>query len=226
MPPMIAIRRNLVTNGWPSVLQTSPHEALARLFVLLANKLRGNQAGNKIDTSTDFAVLGMAELYNDPYLRQWRRFDRVPKPVERLMLRLGVLGVVFLAACDAPNPDDALRAMILDIEAATESRDTGFFREVIAESYQDSHGNDRERAIDVIRGFFLVNSRIEAIVRVQDVILDGAQSAEVSLQLALLSEAGGRSLLGVDGDFYFVDLEFLRIGGDWRIIGAGWRKAL
>jgi hypothetical protein len=141
------------------------------------------------------------------------------------MIRLTFLGLLLLAACDAPNPDEALRALIEDMEVATESRNTGFFRDIIADSYRDSRGNDRQQIINVIRGFFLTNSQIEAIVRVQDVVLDGMDSANVTIQAALLSEAGGRSLLGVDGDFYVAEFEFLRIDGDWRIIGGSWRRA-
>jgi len=107
------------------------------------------------------------------------------------------------------------------MEEAAESRNTGFFRGVIAESYRDPRGNDRERIITGIRGFFLANAKIEAIVRVTEVRLDGLASARVVLQLALLREPGGRSLLGFDGDLRTVELEFLRDDA-WMLIGAQW----
>jgi hypothetical protein len=135
-----------------------------------------------------------------------------------------VLVLALVAGCDAPNPDETLRAMLEEAEVATEERNTGFFRRVIARSYQDARGNDRESLINLVRGFFLTNTQIEALVRVDDVQLDGEDSAKVSIQVALLSEDGGRSLLGVDGDFYSIDLEFLRIDGDWQVIGSGWRR--
>lgn len=131
--------------------------------------------------------------------------------------------VLTLSACSAENPDEALRALIADMETAAESRDTGFFRGVVADSYRDARGNDRDRIIDLVRAFFLTNSSIEAVVRVDDVSLDGSDSADVELQLALLSSASGRSLLGLDGQLRRVDLEFLRIDGDWMLIGADWR---
>ena len=142
------------------------------------------------------------------------------------MVRIALLVALLLSACDAENPDDELRALMQDMEVATESRNTGFFRGIVAESYRDARGNDRERLINLIRAFFLTNSKVEAIVRVQEVSLDGDASAEVTLQTALLSETNGRSLFGLDGDFYTVELEFLQTGGDWMLIGADWRSAL
>lgn len=141
-----------------------------------------------------------------------------------MRLRVALLLAVLLTGCGAENPDAEVRAMIEDMETAVEARDTGYFRGVIADSFRDARGNDRGRIIDLIRGFFLANPRIEAIVRVEDVTLDGPDSARVTVQAALLSAAGGRSLLGVDGDLYSADLELLRIDGEWRLIGADWRS--
>lgn len=137
------------------------------------------------------------------------------------MLRALILAAVALSGCAAENPDAELRELIAAMEEAVEARDTGFFRGVIADSYRDTRGNDRQRLIDAIRGFFLTNPRIEAVVRVSEVRLDGAASAEVVVQVALLRESGGASLLGFEGDLSTVELEFLR-DGDWKLIGAEW----
>ncbi len=143
-----------------------------------------------------------------------------------MKIRLALVLVMLISACDAENPDEELRALLIDMEDAAESRNTGFFRGVVADSYRDGRGNDRERLIGLIRGFFLTNANVEAIVRVQEVTLASPESAEVALQAALLSGNGGRSLFGVDGDFYLVELEFVQFGGDWMLIGADWRPVI
>jgi hypothetical protein len=137
------------------------------------------------------------------------------------MIRTMLLALVALSGCGAPSIDEELRALISEAETAVESRNTSFFRGVIGDSYLDSRGNDRDRLIDAIRAFFLTNSQIEAIVRVQEVRVDGPDSARIVLQVALLRETDGAPLFGFDADLRTLELEALR-NGAWEIIGAEW----
>lgn len=123
--------------------------------------------------------------------------------------------MIGLLACGERNLDDELRRFVEATLGATEARDTGYFRDIVAESYVDSRGNDRDHIIDLVRGFFLVNAQIEAAATIVDVVWDGAESARLVLDAR------------IDGNMSTVtqrlEIELLRDGSAWTVIGARWQ---
>ena len=134
------------------------------------------------------------------------------------MLGAGVQG------CAPRDPDGELRAVIEAAESAAEARDTGFFRELLSASYVDARGRRRDDVINLIRGFFLVNSTIEVVNRIDEIVLAGDDAATVTLQAAVVGHAPGRSVLGLEADIYRIELELVREDDAWRVIGADWRE--
>lgn len=132
---------------------------------------------------------------------------------------------LWLAACTADDPAAALEGLVRDAAAAAEARQTAFFRDLLAESYGDAHGNDRERMIDFIRGYFLANPSIDVFSRVESIELAGADAAEVVVLAGWLARRPGEGLLaGFDGRLYRLELELIQTGGGWRV--ARWERAL
>jgi hypothetical protein len=119
-----------------------------------------------------------------------------------------------------------LRALIERAEAAVEARDTGFFRSLISADYADRRGQDRDDVVNMLRAYFLLNQRIEVVNRIEAIELFGDDAASVKLQTAAVGLAEGRSILGIDGDFYRIELELGREGDGWRVIGADWNRML
>lgn len=135
--------------------------------------------------------------------------------------------VLLLSACANQDPESALAQLVESAEAAAESQDTSFFRGVIAESYVDNRGNDRERVVNLIRGYFLTNRDIDVVARIQSVELQGRDAAEVVVLAGILGRRPGEGILqGLDGRLYRVELELVESGGDWRVIGASWERSL
>jgi hypothetical protein len=135
--------------------------------------------------------------------------------------------LMMLGACAAEDDNAALMRLVADAAAAAEARDTGFFRGLISERYSDARGNDRDRVIGMIRGYFLSHESVEVVTRVNAIALRGTDAAEMAVLAGILGQrAGARLLGGLDGRLYRLDLEFVREGGDWRIIGAQWERSL
>ena len=135
--------------------------------------------------------------------------------------------VPILTACGAADPASELRDLIESTEMAAEERRTSHFRALLSESYTDARGNDRERMIDIVRGYFLTHQSLNVITRIESIELIGADVAEVSLVAGVLGQRAGASLLGgLEGQLYDLELELVRDGGDWRIIGARWKRSL
>ena len=146
--------------------------------------------------------------------------------MSRLWPLICVLAAI-VTACGTEDTAAELERLIEETELAAEERDTGYFRSLISERYFDSQGNDRERMIDVIRGYFFTNQSIEVVMRVKSIALIGAGTAEVSLLAGILSQRAGATLLnGLDGRLYDVELEFVLDGRDWQVIGARWERSL
>jgi hypothetical protein len=135
--------------------------------------------------------------------------------------------VLLLSACAAEDPESALVQLVDAAERAAESRDTGFFRDYVADSYADSRGNDRARIIDLIRGYFLVNQNIEVVTRIESVDLVGRDAAEIVVLAGILGRRPGEGILqGFDGRLYRLELELVEAGGNWQVIGASWERSL
>ncbi len=136
--------------------------------------------------------------------------------------------VACCVSCSAADDEEAeLRLLVDSAENAAEERQTGYFRSLLAESYTDNRGNDHERLIDILRGYFLMHPSLEIVTRIDTIELLGADAAEISLLAGVVGQRTGGALLGgVDGRLYDLDIELVRDGSDWQVIGATWDRAL
>jgi hypothetical protein len=135
--------------------------------------------------------------------------------------------LALVAGCAASDPEAEIRALLAEVEEAAEARDHGFFADVLAASYRDAQGNDREQALRAVRGYFIANQRVEIVSRIDEVALEGADAARAVVHAGMLGRRAGASLAGgLDADLYRFELELVKDGGNWRIIGARWNRAL
>ena len=101
--------------------------------------------------------------------------------------------VAVLAACAEPSLDEELRAFVDATVAAAENRETGYFRGIVADSYIDGGGNQRDRVIDLIRGYFFLNNRIDVEADVVEAEWNGPDSVRVVLLAASRASLSARS---------------------------------
>jgi hypothetical protein len=137
------------------------------------------------------------------------------------------LAAALAAGCGAGDPEADIRALLAAAEEAAEARDAGFFGDLLGEAYRDSRGQDRDEALRMVRGYFIANQRIEIVSRVDEVVLEGKDAARAIVHAGMVGQRTGAGLLsGVEGDLYRFELELVNDGGDWRIIGADFGRAL
>jgi hypothetical protein len=156
--------------------------------------------------------LGGAALYN-------RRM--------KMLSTAAAVAAAVVAGCGTSDPEAQIRARLAEAEAAAEARDVGSFGDLIGDGYRDRQGYDRAELIRMLRGFFLANQRVEIVSRVDEVTLEGADAARVVLHAGMLGQrSGADALAGIDAHLYRFELELVNEGGDWRVIGAQWARAL
>jgi hypothetical protein len=137
------------------------------------------------------------------------------------------LAAGLLAGCRGGDPEREIRQLLAAAAEAAEARDGGFFAEVIGTSYRDAYGNDRAELVRTVRGYFLANQRVQVVSRIDEVMIEGGDAARATVHAGLIGQQTGAALLGgLGGDLYRFDLELVNDDGDWRIIGATWRRAL
>lgn len=134
---------------------------------------------------------------------------------------------VFATGCAASDPEAEIRALIGAAEQAAEARDVGFFSAVLAESFRDGRGDDRDATIRALRGYFIANQRIEILSRVDEIVIEGGTAARVVVHAGMVGRRAGAAVIdGIDADLYRFELELVDDGGEWKVIGADFGRAV
>ena len=87
-----------------------------------------------------------------------------------------------LAGCgDADSPEQQVRAVIDEMEAAAEARDVGELMEHLSEDFRDVNGMGAEEAARYARGYFIANQSVHLVTRVERIEFptDGEARARV-----------------------------------------------
>lgn len=137
------------------------------------------------------------------------------------------LAAALVAGCGSSDSEAEIRALFAAAERAAEARDAGFFGDIVGEGYRDSRGNDRAELVRTLRGYFIVNQRIEVVSRVDEIVLEGGDAARAVVHAGMLGQrSDGDLLAGVNADLYRFEIELVNDDGEWQIIGANWDGAL
>src|SRR4051812_2282744 len=127
---------------------------------------------------------------------------------------LGLIAVTMLAtACGKQSSDEEqVRALIDDVEAAAEARDTSDVLEHVADNFTDSAGLDKAQLQNLLRGYFLAHPKLELLVNVESLEfpVDGLAQAVISLATVELT----------DPDLQRLKVEFRRSGSSWQVVRA------
>ncbi len=131
---------------------------------------------------------------------------------------------LLLAACGAGSegPEAELRAWVDAMHAAAEDRDRREIVSHISAAYADARGNDRDRINDMLRAYFLRQSKVAVIPSIGEIRVIGESAAEMTLTVGMAGQ--NDSLLGVTADAYRFELELEKDGGDWHLISARWAE--
>jgi hypothetical protein len=132
-------------------------------------------------------------------------------PVRTLPFTLAASLSLVLAACGSRSSDEEqVREVISKMEIAAEARDTGDVLAFVASDYTDSSGLDKTQLQNFLRGYFLLNPKIELLVSI----------GEMDFPVAGLS----RATIGVTslpaGDRASFQVELRQEGGEWRVARA------
>lgn len=116
-----------------------------------------------------------------------------------------------LAACGSRSTDEErVREVIATMETAAEARDASEVLAFIAADYTDSAGLDKTQLQNFLRGYFLMNPKIELLVNISELELPVPGLARINVGVTSLP-AGDRARFAV---------ELRQEGGEWRVVRA------
>jgi len=132
--------------------------------------------------------------------------------------------VALAAACGKDNaPEEEIRALVDEAEAAAEARDAEALRDLVADDYADPAGRDAGDIRKYLHGYLALHPSLNLITRIDSIELEGTEMARVEVTVGMLGRtAGDDAGWDLAGDIYRLDLRVAREdGGDWRLIRAG-----
>ncbi len=132
------------------------------------------------------------------------------------------LTMILLSACGdrASDPEAELRDWVARGEAAAEEKDRGGLLDMIAESYVDGRGNDRNDLDNILRAYFFRQQSIALLIGIDDITFYDDTAAMLTLSVGMAGTNGGA--LGFSADAYQFELELQKPDDEWLLIGARW----
>ncbi len=134
------------------------------------------------------------------------------------------LAVLCLAGC-GESPQDAeaeIRSWLKAGEQAAEEKDRRALMNMVAPGYSDARGNDRRAIEGILRFYFLRQSSVALLTKVDSLEVFDDTAAEVRMTVGM---AGSNDApLGFSADAYRFALELELIDDEWQLISARWGR--
>ena len=155
------------------------------------------------------------------------RKHRQGKGLGTALLSIALLGLCACAS-EPPSPEEQVRAVIAQAEAAAERKDLDALKALIAERYSDEYGNSKQNVTSLINLYFLQNRSIYLFTRTDTLAFADSMQARASLLIAMAGQPiGDASVLSLArAALYRFDFTFADEGkGEWKVTRAAWQRA-
>ncbi|MDH4109796.1 MAG: hypothetical protein OEW35_16030 [Gammaproteobacteria bacterium] len=135
------------------------------------------------------------------------------------------VALLSVAGCsdESSSPEAEVRAWLAAAEAAAEERDRSALLDLLADSYADGRGNDKEAIGNMLRVYFFRQQSVSLLTRVEEIRVHGDSAAEVDMFVGMAGTTN--TAFGIRADAYDFALELVKDDGDWLLIGARWGEA-
>jgi hypothetical protein len=125
------------------------------------------------------------------------------------------------------TPEERVRAVLAELEAAAEARDVGLLKPHVSEAYKDENGNDRRAVLGMATAHFMRNQSVYLLVRLSDLQLLEPGRAQVDAFVALAGRPirDKAALPELHADLYRFGFALRDEDGEWRVTAADWHPA-
>ena len=148
-----------------------------------------------------------------------------PMPALRNCLVAGAMAAVLLSGCGREEgPEQQLRAVVAEAEAAGEARSPRAVLKLLAPDFRAGDGADTATLERYLRGWFLAHPSVHLLTRVERLELLADDLAEMDVTVAMLGSEADASF-DLAADVYLVELTLAREGDEWLVTRADWKPA-
>ncbi|MCP1728265.1 hypothetical protein J2T60_002265 [Natronospira proteinivora] len=127
----------------------------------------------------------------------------------------------------ADDPEQRIRALIVDAEQAAEAGSTRRVMRHVSEAYRDEAGRDKSELRNLVRAYLFQQDSLQLVTRIRHIEVATAYRAHAEVQLGLAGDAAerARSMTGLNANNLQLQLTFDREADDeWRLIRADWSR--
>jgi hypothetical protein len=144
----------------------------------------------------------------------------------RPLAAASLLVIALVSACSR-TPTDPVAALLVELEAAAETRDAARFVERLAPAFRGAHGLGRAEVLAQLKRYFAAYESVAIDVYGVEAERDGPAAR---VQCVVEFSGRARQAFGLDGLLppsaaYQFDLEVADEDGIWRVRGATWAPA-
>ena len=151
-----------------------------------------------------------------------------PAPAARRAGFLFAVLCVLLAACGPrETPEQQVRAVIAQGEAAAEERDLSALMRLVSPRFQDANGGSAVELTRTLRGYLISHPSVYFLTRVESVEFPFKDMARVRLTVGTLArKATAGDTLELAADVHDVTLELQLERGEWKVTRAEWQPVV
>lgn len=128
-----------------------------------------------------------------------------------------------LAGCARPDPEQALRERVGELQAAIESKDAAAVQQFLAPDFVGNEGMDRRQARAMATLLLARYKQVGTTFGPLDVRMQPPANATVAFSAIA---TGGVGLLPEDAQAYEVTTAWRETGGEWLLYHAAWMPRL
>jgi hypothetical protein len=144
---------------------------------------------------------------------------------------IATLGALLaLAGCgNANSPEQQVREVIGQLEAAVEARDVSALMEHISEDYRDPNGSGPQEASRYARGYFIANQSIHLLTRIETLEFPSDGEARAKVLVGMVGQdadnnADDAGKWDLAADLYQFKIALRREDGEWQVTFAEWQR--
>ena len=136
--------------------------------------------------------------------------------------------VVFLTACSADeiSKEDEIRQIIESGKLAAENRNHNNLADLMAKSYSDNKGYDKQQLINLVRAYFFRHKNIHLFIKIDEITFKGENKVFVNMYVAMAGNviSDVNLLSSLRAKIYRFELQLIK-QDEWLINQAKWQRS-
>lgn len=113
-----------------------------------------------------------------------------------------------------------MRDWVAQGELLAEEKDRRALMDMIAASYTDARGNERDDIENLFRVYFLRQNNVSLLISIDDIEVYGDSAAQLTMTVGMAATNEGT--LGFSADAYNFEMELERRDDEWLLYSARW----